>query len=157
MNEPATETAVNSAPMPKAKASPMSSSLPPSHTRSVGPVGRRWPRTSTGERPMASATAAMERTRAGISLLENIGASTKSGLTRASTRMNPTTVCSPNCWSNWSTVRSGLADEVRDAAPEVGRVGQQLVEHPRPEQQQYRGERDHLRDEGQRLLLDLGD
>src|SRR3954471_19377908 len=156
-NEPATVTAAKSAPITKAKASPISISLAASTARSPGPVGRRWPCTRTGVRPMASATAAIPRTRAGISRLLNNGASTNRGLTRASTRMNPTSCCSPNCWRRRSTATSASADDVRDAAPEVRRVGEQLVEHPWAEQQQHRRERDDLRDEGERLLLDLGD
>ena len=64
---------------------------------SLGAVAIAWPRTSTGDRPTASATATIPRTRAGMIRLENSGASTNSGPTRASTRMNATSWCSPNC------------------------------------------------------------
>ena len=47
--------------------------------------------------PTASATAMMLRARAGICLLENIGARMKSGETRPSTSMNVITCVSPNC------------------------------------------------------------
>ena len=80
MNEPAALSAAARPPTAKAKAPPTSSSLSTSQVMSMTPVGSVTPLETTGESPMASATATIPRTRAGTSFELNIGASTKSGL-----------------------------------------------------------------------------
>ena len=81
---------------------------------SMAPVGSVTPLATTGESPMASATATIPRTRLGMSLELNMGASTKSGLTRASTRMKADTCCAPNCpmrSSDGHPIRVGIRDQ----------------------------------------------
>ncbi len=114
MNEPAELRAADRPPTAKAKAPPMSISLSTSQVTSMAPVGSVTPLETTGESPMASATATIPRTRLGTSLELNMGANTKSGLTRASTRMKAVTCCAPNCPMRSETViRSGSGSATR--------------------------------------------
>src|SRR5919205_528944 len=101
----------------------------------------RWSPTTTGVRPIARPTAMTVRTRAGIILLENSGAIRNSGEMRASTRKKPASCCSPKCCRSRSAkakAASADAHELRDAQPQVLAPGEQLVEHPRPGDQQHR-------------------
>ena len=95
----------------------------------------------------------MPRTRIGTSFDEKSGAKTKSGAMRASTRTKPTSCCGPNSSSSSFTgrVSSGI-DRVQLCG-----VDDHLVEHPRAGDDQHGGRGDDLRDEGERLLLDLRD
>ena len=114
MNEPAELRAAARPPTAKAKAPPMSISLSTSQVMSMAPVGSVTPLETTGESPMASATATIPRTRLGTSLELNMGASTKSGLTRASTRMKAVTCCAPKLpheVGDGHPIRVGIRDQ----------------------------------------------
>src|SRR5438067_3915034 len=112
---------------------------------------------TTGIRPTARATAMIDRTRGGIILLENSGASRNSGETLASTRKKAATCCSENrARSSLAVIRSA-PDVERDLLPELGRPIDDRAQHPRAGDRDDRDEPEDLRDEGERLLLDLRD
>src|SRR6478609_5798906 len=128
----------------------MISAPKPSGSRSIGPC------LTTGRIPIVSATAITARARAGIILLEKSGARRKSGETRARTRKNVATSCSENRARSSLTSTSG-PDVIRDLRPEFGGPVDDRSEHPRAGDRDHRDEPEDLRDEGERLLLDLGD
>src|SRR3954447_14045487 len=111
--------------------------------------------------PTVSATATMPFTRPLIIFELNSGASRNIGETRARTRKKAATCCS----EKWARRVSGAifatdgleVDLLGDAAPQVRRPVGDRVEHPRTGDDQHDHEGDDLRDEGERLLLDLGD
>src|SRR4051794_1132249 len=115
---------------------------------------------TTGTRPTLSATAITARARAGTILLENSGAKMKSGETRATTRKNVATSCSEKRArsSLGSIAADGLeVDEGWDLAPEIAAPVDDRAEHPRAGDRDHRDQPEDLRDEGEGLLLDLGD
>src|SRR3954447_8827582 len=127
-------------------------------SRTNGSVSRSifaW-RETTGVRPMVSATASTPLARAGICLDENSGASRNSGETRASTRKNVATCCSENRAISSLAFISG-PDVVRDRGPQLLGPRDERVEHPRAGDRHDGDQRDDLRDERERLLLDLRD
>ena len=114
MSEPAALSAAARPPTAKAKAPPIIISLSTSQVMSISPSGSTTPLETTGESPMASATATIPRTRSGISLEPNSGARMKSGPTRASTRMNAATCCSPKReMSSPAVIRRGWGSATR--------------------------------------------
>src|SRR5829696_915158 len=121
-----------------------------------------WPRPTTGRMPMLRPSARTPRARPGIILLEKSGASRKSGETRARTRKNPATCCSEKrARSSLGSIVAGAdgleVDERGDVAPEAAGPVDDRAEHPRPGDRDHGDEAEDLRDEGERLLLDLGD
>src|SRR5690349_5244343 len=111
--------------------------------------------------PTVSATATMPLTRL-LTILElNIGASRNSGEMRARTRKKAATCCSEKCArrASGSIVATDRleVDLLGDAAPQVGSPVGDGVEHPRTGHDQHHDQRGDLRDEGERMLLDLRD
>src|SRR6478752_8829368 len=111
--------------------------------------------------PTVSATATMPFTRRLIIFELNSGASRNIGETRAITRKKAATCCSEN-WARRDSgpifATDGLeVDLLGDAAPQVRRPVGDRGEHPRTTDDQHDHEGDDLRDEGERLLLDLRD
>src|SRR3954452_15739140 len=153
-SEPATCRPANVAASPQANARPPQTSLtimPPkaSGSRSIVPC------LTTGIRPTARPTAMTERTRPGIILLENSGARMNSGAILARTRKNAATCCSENRARSSLAVIGSAPDERRDLRPELGRPVDDRAEHPRAGDSDDRDEAQDLRDERERLLLDL--
>ena len=94
-----------SAAIANANRSPTSSFSIISPATASGSVGMFWPCVAMPVRPIASATATMPLTCPGICLAENNGASTNSGLTRASTRKKAVTDWPPpSAVSTWLSV-----------------------------------------------------
>src|SRR4051812_18662611 len=128
-----------------------------------------WPWRTIGVRPTARATATTPFTRAGIDLLENIGASRNSGEMRPRTRKNAATSsvekrCSSASGSIGRGRRRGLCaadglevDRLGDVGPQVVAPVDDRPEHPRAGDHDHRDQGRDLRDEGERLLLDLRD
>src|SRR3954452_10830099 len=130
-----------------------------------------WPWRTIGVSPMARPTATMPFTRIGIDLLENIGASRNSGEMRPRTRKKAaTSSVEKRCRSALGSIgrrrRRRLrlraanrleVDGLGDAGPQVVAPVDDRAEHPRAGDHDHRDQGRDLRDEGQRLLLDLRD
>ena len=78
--------------------------------------GTCWPCIAIGVRPIAIPTAITPRTRGGIIVEENGGASRKSGVTRASTRMKPASELSASSLSTWVIGPAGRSSALGRAA-----------------------------------------
>src|SRR5437764_10798509 len=113
---------------------------------------------TTGVRPSARATAITDFTRAGMALELNSGASTKSGEIRVRTRKKAATSCSENRASSSLAFMGGSGPDVRgDLRPQIRGPADDRAEHPRAGDGDHGHQRDDLRDERERLLLDLRD
>src|SRR5579875_54792 len=174
---PADSTAAISTASVNEKASPTSR---PATTRPAsvrGSPGMCWPCSAIGVRPMEMPTATIPRTCAGMIAEENSGASTNSGVTRASTSTKPARSLPSSSSSRCSTAFIGEPPRGRggpwararswgnrsrahhrgDRGEQRGRVGDELPEHPRAEHDDDDGDGGDLRDQREALLLDLRD
>src|SRR3954453_1539843 len=121
-----------------------------------------WPWRTIGVRPTARATATMPFTRAGIDLLENIGASRNSGEMRPRTRKKAATSSVEKRSSSalgsigrGGRLRLATADRLEfhrlgNAAPQVVRPIDDRAEHPRARDGHDGDQGEDLRDEGER-------
>src|SRR5436305_14810051 len=147
---PATCTAVNSSCTMNPSAAPIATSVIAVVTRKpadscAGSVGASRPKTVT-----ASASANAPLTGEGMALELNGGASSTKPAPRAVASRRAARVAASTCRC---TPASGAAEQVRQHREQLVGEGDQLVEHPVPGHQQGDGHRDHLRHEGERLLL----
>src|SRR5215204_5340410 len=116
---------------------------------------------TTGVRPSAIARATTDLARIGTILLENSGARMNSGVMRVRTRKNAATCCSlkpaRSCSGSIFAADRLEVHGLRDVGPEVAGPVHHGAEHPRAGDRDDRDQGEDLRDEGERLLLDLRD
>src|SRR4051794_31212835 len=151
-SEPASSTAANTPATAKASAEPTSISLTMSGASSAGSIGTAC-FSAAGTAISETASASTARMRIGTSREANTGARANMPPTRAKTSMK-VAKCAPA-----STVRStpSARRHLRDLAVQLDGEREQAVQHPRPHQDEHHADGEGLRDEAQRLLLDLRD
>src|SRR5689334_5756412 len=105
-----------------------------------------------------SASPSARRMRIGTIRDENTGASTKRPPMRAKTRKKvATSALKTPLRSTVGFTGSGAAGHLRDLRVQLDGEGQQRVQHPRAGEHQHEPDAEGLRDEAERLLLDLRD
>src|SRR3978361_1073709 len=152
MRSPAIWTAVNSTWTMKPRATPMSASVIAVTIRNPAVIGGRSP-LMCGKTTTASANASAPLTATGMADELNGGAM----ITNPLARTMPSSRAARVAEGTWrSTAASALAEQPGQHLEQLMRERDQLREHPVARHQQRDADGDHLRDEGQRLFLDLG-